>query len=116
MIYNRSIGLIIILLLLFIGNVFGFIKISTSPLDFLKEYTAMTRSSLLYLRIIQVLNIIGIIEIFMYQKWAVWLAVFMLALVLLLDIYFAIWYHIVVVIILNCIMAIFIYKSWQFFK
>lgn len=116
MIFNRAIGLMITLLLLFIGNLFGFIKISTAPTDFLREYPSMTTNSLFYFRIIQVLNIIGISGIFMYQKWAVWFALMMLILVIILDIYFAIWYHIVVVIIINAFTAYFIYKSWQFFK
>ncbi|KAB2879140.1 hypothetical protein F9K33_10615 [bacterium] len=116
MIASRPFGLIVMLVLLFIGNIYGFITISSSADTFLSQYSKMNPTSLLLLRIIQVLNMIAIIGMWYLQQWGVWMALVLVGLVIILDIYYGIYYHIIVVLITSGLTAWFIIKSWNSFK
>ena len=116
MIFNRSIGLIIMLVLLFIGNVYGFITVSTKPNDFLNQFQKMNSTSLQILKAIQVLNIISIVGIWYFQKWAVLLALILVVLVIAIDVYYGIYYHIAVVVITTGLTGWAIVRSWHSFR
>ncbi len=116
MLFNRSVGLVVMLVLLLLGNIFAFYKISIAPSEFLSKYPKLDNSALFGLKIIQLCNIVCLIGIWYFQKWGVWAAILLTLLVVALDIYYQLWYHIFVVLLSTGILLFFVHKNWQYFK
>ena len=116
MLINHPAGLAIMLILLFIGNIYGFITLTRKADEFLTRYHKMNSHNLLLLKIIQGLNIISIIGMWYYKTWAVLLAVVLALLVIVLDIYYKIFSHLLVVLISSSLAAWFIFNNWDLFR
>jgi hypothetical protein len=84
--------------------------------DLLRTFPKMTGNSLLLLKATQVLNLVSIIGIWYFQKWGVWFALLLAIIVLALDIYYHIWYHIPVVLISCSLLGWFVSRQWELFK
>ena len=116
MLFNRSAGLVVMLVLLLMGNIFGFYKISVSSSDLLSKYPKLDNNSLSALKIIQLCNIISLVGIWFFQKWGAGAAILLALLVIALDVYYQLWYHIFVVILGTGLLLFFVYKNWQYFR
>lgn len=98
------------------GNIYGFISISNKPQDFLSQFPKANVTTLLWVKVIQALNIVSLVGIWYWKKWAVWMALALVLLVLLLDVYYGIYYHIAVVLVTCGLTAWFIVTNWALFR
>lgn len=116
MLFHRPLLLTILLILLLVGNVLAFMKLTTDPSKFLSAYPRMTMNTLSSLKAIQALNVLAIVGIWYFQKWGAWLALALAMLVLALDIHYSIWYHAVVVVLLGGLTAHAVITNWPMFQ
>jgi hypothetical protein len=109
-------GLKIMLLLLLLGNLFGFITLQRDKQNMQTKYPRLTNPVLRGIHVIQFANILAIIGTWQLGSWAVWLSLVLAVLVILLDVYIKLWYHIGVVIITSLITGYLIYINWALFN
>ncbi|MFN8254106.1 MAG: hypothetical protein U0W24_00335 [Bacteroidales bacterium] len=114
--FKRPVGLTIMLLLLFAGNILAFLKIRQNPEAILRLFVNMNSKSLILLQVIQFLNIISIAGIWFLRKWGVWFALALTVVVLYLDFYYQIWHHIPVLLIAAALTSWAIGKNWKMFR
>lgn len=113
---NRPLSLIILLLLLLVGNIYAFVKISTEPLIFLKLYPKINLTYLKVIKLIQIFNTISIVGMWYLKKWAIYMALLLSFIVILTDLHFEITHHIYVVLISTLLGVIILFKNWAIFR
>ena len=116
MLLNRPPILVILLFFILLGNVFGFVKLMSNPQDFMTQYPRITPFMLDGLKLIQVLNVLSIVGMWMGKKWGVWLAIALSVAVLGADLYVPLYYHIVVVLISVGLTMWQVFKHWHLFR
>lgn len=103
------------LLLLLVGNIFGFITLQRDKQNMQTKYPRLTNPVLWGIHLIQAANVLAIIGTWLLGSWGVWLGLVLAASVILLDVYLKLWYHIGVVIITSMITGYFICLDWALF-
>jgi hypothetical protein len=112
----EPLGLKIMLLLLLVGNIFGFITLQRDKQNMQTKYPRLTNPMLWVIHVIQAANVLAIIGTWQLGSWAVGLGLALALLVILLDVYIKLWYHIGVVIITSVITGYLIYLDWALFN
>lgn len=112
----ESPGLKIVLLLLLIGNIFGFVMLQRDKQNMQRKYPRLTGSVMWTVHVIQIANIISIVGTWLFYSWAVWLGLSLAIIVLVLDVYIKLWYHTVVVVVTTAIAGSLIYIDWSNFS
>ena len=106
----------IFLILMLAGNCFALYKLFADKQGFFTKSPALTETGLTVLKIIPFLNIISLAGLWFFQSWAAYLAIATGVIVISLDIYFGIYYHLYAAIPSTLILLFFIFKYWNHFK
>jgi hypothetical protein len=112
----EPLGLKIMLLLLLLGNIFGFVTLQRDRKNMQNKYPRMTDSILWGIHAIQIANILAIAGAWLLFSWAIWLGLALALIVILLDVYIKLWYHIAVVVATTTITGYLAYLEWALFN
>jgi hypothetical protein len=106
----------IFLIIMLAGNCFALYKLFTNKPEFFAKTPALTETGFILLRIIPFLNITALVGLWFFQSWAAYIAIACGVLVIYLDIYFGIFYHLCAAVPSTLILLFFIIKYWNQFK
>lgn len=106
----------IFLLLLLVGNLFAVYKLFTARRDFFAKSPRLTETGLIILRIIPFLNIAALTGLWLLKSWAAYLAIACGVVVIVLDIYFGIYYHLYAAVPSTLLLLFFIVRYWNHIK
>jgi uncharacterized membrane protein (DUF2068 family) len=95
---------------------FALYNLFTNKQEFFIKSPALTETGFILLRIIPFLNIAALAGLWFFQSWAAYLAIACGVVVITLDIYFGIYYHLYAAIPSSLILLFFIFKYWNHFK
>jgi uncharacterized membrane protein (DUF2068 family) len=106
----------IFLILMLAGNCFALYKLFADKQEFLTKSPALTETGFTILSIIPFLNIAALAGLWFFQSWAAYLAIACGAVVIALDIYYRVYYHLYAAVPSTLILLFFIIKYWNHFK
>lgn len=106
----------IFLIVVLAGNCFALYKLFKDKLEFFAKSPALTPNGFAIIRLMPVLNIIALAGLWFFQSWAAYLVIACGVLVIFLDIYFGIYYHLYAAVPSTLILLFFIIKYWNQFK
>jgi len=106
----------IFLVLLLLGNCFALYKMFTARQEFLTQFPGLTETAYTIMRILPVVNILALAGMWFLQPWAACLAITCGIIVIAIDVYFGIYYHLYVAIHSTLILLFFIILYWNEFK
>lgn len=96
--------------LMLIGNCFGVYKLFADKQSFITQFPKLTENLYFYFKLLPVINIIALIGLLFWQKWAAYLAIVLGVVVIGFDIYLGIKYHLYVAIISTIVLLFLIFK------
>lgn len=95
--------------LMLVGNCFAAFKLLTAKEAFLTQFPKLTENGLNWLRAIPLITIGVLIGMLFWQKWAGWAAIALSLVVIGMDIYFGMRYHLAVAIPSFLLLLFFVY-------
>ena len=113
---DRKIGLSIIVVLLMLSNIAGIYKILTGAKSLAKIYSLFDPSSIKLLVLIPVVTIVSLIFIWFGKKLGIILAIPMYLIVIILDLYYSVWPHAILVTAAFILLIFFCWRSRKFFS
>lgn len=104
------------ILLMLAGNCFGLYQLITGKQEFLAKFPRLNGNNYLILQLLPVINIIALSGMWYFKTWSPWLAIAGALLVIAVDLYFQVWYHLWLAVPSTAILVFFIIKYWNHFK
>jgi Ca2+/Na+ antiporter len=110
---TRQLILRIVLALLIIGNIYGMYNFFAKGGEFLAKNPAINTTVFLWLKWLPLINIIAITGIFLQYKWALVLLALCFAIVVIIDVKYEIWYHLLMILCFSLILFFLIRRDFE---
>lgn len=104
------------IILLIIGNFFGLLNLTFFRDEFLFKYPKFNNPTLSLFSFLPLLSIPALIGLWFWQKWGVNMIAGCSLLIIIADIYFNIWQHLLIAVPSSLFLAFLVYKNWNNFK
>jgi len=98
------------------GNCFGLYQLITGKQEFMVRFPKLNENNYFVLQLLPAINIIALAGMYYFKTWSPWLAIAGALLVIAVDLYFQVWYHLWLAILSTVILLFFIIKYWGQFK
>lgn len=103
-------------MLLLAGNCFAVYKLFADKQEFFAKSPRLTETGFTILRVLPFLNIVALAGLWFFKSWTAYLAISCGVIVIALDIYFGIYYHLYAAIPSTLLLLFFIIRYWNHFK
>ena len=113
---KRGLGLSIIVILLVLSNTAGIFKIQYKAEELSALYTVFSPSEIRWVTVLPVVAIVSLVAIWLGKRWGIVLAVIEFAIVLCLDLYYAVWSHAILATVAFTLLIFFCWQSRDFFR
>ena len=106
----------VFIVLMLIGNLFALWQLFTAKTAFMEQFPRITEGGFQLFRVLPLLNIAGLVGLWLFKPWAPWLTLGCGLLVIGFDIFFNIRYHLWVAIPSFLLLLFFIILYWNRFN